>query len=59
MFRIRDILARIRILVSVPTTNGSGSGSCPFVSDIQDANKKLILKKCLAYYFSKVHLHHS
>ncbi len=30
-----------------------------FVIDLQDANKKLILKKSLsAYYFLKVHLHH-
>jgi hypothetical protein len=29
-----------------------------FVTDLQDANKKLIKKKNSAYYFLKVHLHH-
>jgi hypothetical protein len=29
-----------------------------FLTDLQDANKKLILKKCSAYYFLKVRLHH-
>ncbi len=29
-----------------------------FVIDLQDANKKLILKKFSAYYFLKVHFHH-
>jgi hypothetical protein len=29
-----------------------------FVIDLQDANKKIIKKKCFsAYYFLKVHLH--
>jgi hypothetical protein len=28
-----------------------------FVIDLQDANKKPILKKISAYYFLKVHLH--
>jgi hypothetical protein len=50
VFRIRDILVRIRILGTVPLTNGSGStasasdlASDPalFVSGLQDANKKL------------------
>ncbi len=60
--RIREILGRIRsqILGSVPRSNGSGtgSGSCTFASDLQDANKKLFLSS-FAYYFLKVHLHHS
>ncbi len=29
-----------------------------FAIDFQNANKKLILKKFVAYYFLKVHLHH-
>jgi hypothetical protein len=29
-----------------------------FVIDLQEANKKLLLKKCSAYNFLKVHLHH-
>jgi hypothetical protein len=29
-----------------------------FVTDLQDVNKKLILKSFFAYYFLKVHLHH-
>jgi hypothetical protein len=29
-----------------------------FGIDLQDANKKLILKKVSAHYFLKVHLHH-
>jgi hypothetical protein len=60
VFRIHDILVRIRIRRSMPLalTDGSGSGfifgSCSFVTDLQDANKKLI-KKFL--HFLKVHLH--
>ncbi len=30
VFRTRDLLVRIRIFGSVPSTNGSGSGSFPF-----------------------------
>jgi hypothetical protein len=73
VFRIHDILVWIwiRIRGSMPLTNGSGSGfgfgsgsgcgsgSCFFVIDLQDANKKLNLKRSFsAYYFLKVHLHH-
>jgi hypothetical protein len=29
-----------------------------FIIDLQDANKKLILKIFSAYYFLQVHLHH-
>jgi hypothetical protein len=38
MFRIRDILVRIRIPGFVYLTYGSGS--CSFVADFQDAKKK-------------------
>jgi hypothetical protein len=53
VFRIRDILVSIRILIrgSMPLTNGSGCYSYPdpdldpdpdiFVIELQDANKKL------------------
>jgi hypothetical protein len=50
---------RIRIRVSMHLTNGPGSrfgcgsGSCYFVIDLQDTNKKLIFKKkcfCLLLY---------
>jgi hypothetical protein len=42
VFRIRDILVRIRILGPAPLTNGSGFSRLPalFVSDLQGANKK-------------------
>ncbi len=45
VFRINDILVWIRIWIrgSMPLTNGSGSSY--FVSDLQDANKKLIFLK--------------
>ncbi len=54
VFRIRVILVwiRIRIRESIPLTNGSGSNADPnpdadpdpaiYVTDLQDANKKLI-----------------
>ncbi len=44
VLRIHDILGwiRIRIHGSMPLTNGSGSGSCYFVIDLQDASKKQI-----------------
>ncbi len=46
----------------MPLTNGSGSvfgdpDPTIFVIDLQNVNKKLILKKISAYYFLKVHLH--
>ena len=56
VFRIHDILGwiRIRILGSMPLTNGSG-----FVIDLQDVSKKLIFNTVFsAYYVLKVHLHH-
>ncbi len=56
VFRIHDILGWIRI-GSMPLTNGSGSGSCYFVLDLQDVNKKLFFYFS-TYYFLKVHLHH-
>jgi hypothetical protein len=60
VLRIHDILVwiRIRMRGSMPLTKGSGS--CYFVIDLQNANKKLIfLRKffCLPY-FLKVRLHH-
>jgi hypothetical protein len=65
VFRIHDILVRIRIRGSMPLTNGSGcgSGSCYFHHYLQDANKKqtkkimffcLILFECTFTYFSKI-----
>jgi hypothetical protein len=46
VFRIRGILVwiqvQIGILGCVPLTNGSGSVSCSFVSDLEDANKKYL-----------------
>jgi hypothetical protein len=59
VFRIHDILVwiRIRIRGSMPLTNGSGSFY--FFTDLQDANKKLILKKSFpVYYFFKVLVHY-
>ncbi len=44
VFRVRDILVRIRILGSVPLTSGSHCDPALFVKDLQDANKK--------YFFS-------
>ncbi len=65
MLQIHNILLWIRIRGSMPLTNGSGCGSgfgsgcgsCYFIIDLQDANKKLIFKIAYAYYFLKVHLH--
>jgi len=45
VLRIREILERIRIRGSVLLTNGSGSGFCYFVIDVQDANKRLFSSK--------------
>ncbi len=55
VFRICDILVRIRIHLSILLTNGSGSGSGScffFVSDLQDAS-------FFAKFFLKVLFHHS
>jgi hypothetical protein len=53
---VHEILVRIRIRGSMPLNNESGS--CHFVIDLQDANKKLIFCKSFsAHYFLKVHLH--
>ncbi len=63
VLQIHEIFLRIRILGSIPLTNGSGfrsgSGSCFFVSDLQGVNKKhfVFLKFFFGYYFLKVHLH--
>ncbi len=71
MLRIHDILGwiRIRILGSMPLTNGSGFGSgfgsgswipdpAIFVIDLQDVSKKLIFEHNFFCYFLKLHLHH-
>jgi hypothetical protein len=63
VLRIHDILGwiRIRIRVSMPLTNGSGSWIriLLFSSLTFDASKKLIFNTIFsAYYFLKVHLHH-
>jgi hypothetical protein len=59
-FWLRDILFQIR--GSVPLANGSRSGSGSdlslFVSELQDGSKKYFSSP-FAYYFLKVHLHHS
>jgi hypothetical protein len=59
--RIRDILVRIRIRGSVPLTQDPDPTQDPalFVSELQDANKKLFFSPFFAYYFWKVHLRHS
>jgi hypothetical protein len=48
VLRIHDILAWIRIRRSMPLTNGPDSDPDPdaaiFVTDLQDAKRKLILK---------------
>jgi hypothetical protein len=53
VLRIHEILVRIRIRGSIPLTNGSGFGSCYFVSHLQDVNSKVF---CLLLL--EVHLHH-
>ncbi len=66
-FRLR--LSNIQCSGSMTFWCGSGSADpclrlmdpepAIFVIDLQDANKKLIVKKSFsAYYFLKVHLHH-
>ncbi len=52
VFWIRDILVQIRIRGSVPLTNESGSWF--FVSDTPIKNQIFV-----AFFFLKVHLHHS
>jgi hypothetical protein len=51
MLRIRDILVQIFRLMDPDTAPDPAI----FVTDLQDANKKLFFS---AYYFFKVHLHH-
>jgi hypothetical protein len=63
VLRIHDTLVQIRIRVSMTLTNGSGfgSGSCFFVTDLQDANNKLTEEKkncCLSLFEGTLHLHH-
>jgi hypothetical protein len=43
VFQIRDILVRIRILGSVPLTNGSGCGSVPTSSAFKDTKKNFLI----------------
>jgi hypothetical protein len=43
VLRIHEILVRIRIRGSIALTNGSGSRSCFFVSDLQDVKKVFCL----------------
>ncbi len=52
VFRIRDILVRIRIriLESVPLTNGTGSGSCSFRQWPSRRQKKIFFKKVLCLF---------
>jgi hypothetical protein len=46
-----------RISVADPWHFGVDPDPAIFVTDLQDANKKIILKKFSAYYFLKVNLH--
>ncbi len=58
MLRIHDILARIRIRGSMPLTKDPDPDPDVFAIDLQDVNKKLILKKSFSsYYFLKVVFH--
>ncbi len=64
MFLIRDILVRIRkrfrILGSVSLTNGSGSRSCSFHQRSSRCQKNIFFALSFhAYFYLKVHLHHS
>jgi hypothetical protein len=56
-----DMLVRIRILESVPLTNGSGSGFCSFRRWPSRCKQKIIVffLSFFAYYFLKEHLHSS
>ncbi len=64
VLRIHDILGwiRIRILGSMPLTNGSGSGSgsCYFRQWPSRCQQKtnILIQFFSAYYFLKLHLHH-
>jgi hypothetical protein len=63
VFRIHDILVRIRILGSVPLTNdsGCGSGSCSHRQKPSRCKQKVSFFSLTfyAYSFLKVHLQHS
>ncbi len=50
VFRIRDILVRIRIRGSVPLTSGSFSDPALFVSDLQEP-KKIFVQIFLLLFF--------
>jgi hypothetical protein len=52
---IRDILVQIRILGFVPLTNGSGSGSDTFFSDVKDV-KKLTFSYFFLITYPQAHL---
>ncbi len=64
VLRIHDILVRIRIygpwLWLMAPDPDQDPDPAIFVIDLQDANKKIIMKKksFSAHYFLKVHLHH-
>jgi hypothetical protein len=61
VFRIHDILVRIRIHGSVPLTNGSksGSGCCSFQQWPSRCQRKIIFFQVFfSYYFLNVHLIH-
>jgi hypothetical protein len=53
---IRDILERIQI---IPHLKQTDLDPAIFVSDLQDSHYKLTFSKFFAYYFLKLHLHHS
>ncbi len=58
VFRIQDILVWIRIHGSITWFMDPDPDPAIFIIDLQDANKKLILKKVFSdYYFLKIHLH--
>ncbi len=63
MFRIHDILVWIRIRGSMTLLMDPDADADPdpsiFITDLQDANKKLIFKKSFpVYYLFKVLIHH-
>jgi hypothetical protein len=62
VFRIRDILVRIRILRSVPLNNGSGSMQIILFSSVtfkMPTKNNLFFSKFLLLFLLKVHLHNS